>query len=476
MGEHDRYADELEASNRLRDRPSVEQLYTESCRTVRTVYLQFSELKQTVLGLIQQSQGVERSYLTPTEDETLRRLAVSYWHLRLALLEMVYELRDRGDSHPSDRRHLFLPGFAGALVLLDAARFLRDHFHHWKTIRRKLNEPDPSFGLPAGLYDSTQGSWTLPSHIWQLFDAAKYFQHEEAHYRQQEVDSDACAMLQVIDALSNRLKIGWSDYAKLRLRFRFRQFWSMLKRDLYHSAMFQIQKGMGILAADRYLKQGHQPALPTAIRSQLENVLQPGDVLLVRKEFALTNYFLPGFWPHTALYLGDPESLVRLGLDRDAEVLPRWQQLLCCDHETRGRVMEAMKDGVHIRALDSPFRSDSILVLRPNLSSASIAKALARAFLHEGKDYDFSFDFTRSDRLVCTEVIYRAYDGIDGINFSLSPRAGRLTLAAADIVSMGLHEMPFHIFATYIPGSSSQLLFGQQARSAVEQVANPSLG
>ena len=33
-------------------------------------------------------------------------------------------------------------------------------------------------------------------------------------------------------------------------------------------------------------------------------VCRPGDVLVVRKEYAATNYFLPGYWPHAALVIG----------------------------------------------------------------------------------------------------------------------------------------------------------------------------
>jgi hypothetical protein len=131
-----------------------------------------------------------------------------------------------------------------------------------------------------------------------------------------------------------------------------------------------------------------------------------------------------------------------------------------------------MKDGVQIRRLDSPFKSDSILVIRPRLNSDSIKLALTRAFFHEGKEYDFSFDFTASQRLVCTEVIYRAFDGIEGMQFPLSLRAGRMTLASFELVQMALQEKQLDVVATYIPSLGSQLLRGRNAKQAVQQV-NP---
>ncbi|MFM8326985.1 MAG: hypothetical protein ACKN9U_19160, partial [Pirellulaceae bacterium] len=94
-----------------------------------------------------------------------------------------------------------------------------------------------------------------------------------------------------------------------------------------------------------------------------------------------------------------------MGLHQHPHVATRWQRFVRCDEPHCGRVIEAMKDGVQIRRLDSPFRSDSILVIRPRLCPDSIKTALVRAFFHEGKEYDFGFDFTASERMVCTEVI-----------------------------------------------------------------------
>lgn len=129
----------------------------------------------------------------------------------------------------------------------------------------------------------------------------------------------------------------------------------------------------------------------------------------------------------------------------------------------------ALKDGVWIRSLRSPFGSDSIAVLRPRLSAGEIAKAIARGMFHEGKSYDFDFDFTRSDRLVCTEVVYRSYEGIGGIRFELNRRAGRLTLAAEDLLRMALARTVFEPRAVYAPAFAPRLAFGSEAAEVLNQ-------
>jgi hypothetical protein len=141
-------------------------------------------------------------------------------------------------------------------------------------------------------------------------------------------------------------------------------------------------------------------------------------------------------------------------------VRPRWERLLTDDPREPRCVLEALKDGVRIRSVDSPLSSDAVLVLRPRLTQSEIAQAIARGLFHEGKPYDFDFDFSRSDRLVCTEIVYRSYEGVGGMQFQLVRRAGRLTLAAEDLIHMALERQGFEPLAVYAPGRTPALCVG----------------
>ena len=99
----------------------------------------------------------------------------------------------------------------------------------------------------------------------------------------------------------------------------------------------------------------------------MSSLLLPGDVLIVRKEYALTNYFLPGYWPHAALYLGTAPQLAAWGLSGGLACRPQLARLAGAGSAV---VLEALKDGVQLRTLDSPFGVDSIIVLRPRLAPA----------------------------------------------------------------------------------------------------------
>jgi hypothetical protein len=84
---------------------------------------------------------------------------------------------------------------------------------------------------------------------------------------------------------------------------------------------------------------------------------------------------------------------------------------------------------------------------------------------HEGKCYDFDFDFTRSDRLVCTEVVYRAYEGVGSMTFPLTRRFGRLTLSGGDLMDMALERKRLNPIAVFAPSLASGLITGETVDS-----------
>ena len=437
-------------------------------RAVRYTAEFFEELKQSAARLINNGRASERGYFTPSEDEEVRHLLVSYWQSRNALIEVVTSYKDYARLPDDLVQSGFLVSFAGALILIDAARFLREGVHKRSVVREKLNEPEPSFGIPKGVYDRIQRSLTNPVHVWHLYHASRFFEEHEDELKTVARDHDLETVLEIVLRLRQRLQISVSKYSVTRLRTRVHQMVTIVRKDLFKRAMYGLQKTVSRLLSDKYLLLGHEPQIPEKIQMDFEPLLKPGDVLVNRKEHALTNYFLPGFWPHALLYIGNDHQLNEMGIAEQADVKSRWQQVVSCSDSGRGCVIESLKDGVRIRSMESPFRSDSLLILRPRISKRLIADAIGRVFSHDGKPYDFDFDFSRSDRLVCTEVIYRAYEGVGGMAFQLTSRAGRLNLSAEDIIRMSLKNDWFDPIAVYCSGHSSQIVVGDPAKDAIE--------
>ena len=182
----------------------------------------------------------------------------------------------------------------------------------------------------------------------------------------------------------------------------------------------------------------------SAVQQKLAELLQPGDVIVTRHDDAATNLFLPGFWPHAALYIGTETQREELGLVLNSDQVVRSKAPIS--------VLEAKKDGVLFRELSETLSVDACTVIRPKLSPEAVREALVRAISHEGKEYDFEFDFRRSDKLVCTEVIYRGFHNCNQIQFELSERAGRVCLSAEDLLDRAIDGSFFDVVAIYGAG------------------------
>ena len=448
----------------MRERNDDPEELSAAARTVTDLAGFFQELKERARQLESQIGPSDRGYFTPDEESLSRSLLISYWHARNALFELITSFRD-DESQPAPLRpRSFLIAFAAALVLVDAARFLRELVASRPVVRSKLNEPDPELGVPGGVYDTIQKSLVGARHGWHLYHAIRYFEEHEEELRR-NTNPERIALLAIIDRLKHRLDVSIYEFTRAKLRTRADQLSRQVARSLLGRALYGLQKLAGSLVADKYLRYGHQPALPETTAEGVRQLLRPGDVLIVRKEYALTNYFLPGYWPHAALYLGEASELQALGLFEHDDAKPAWRMLLEGPTDSRCvfqsmKVLESMKDGVHVRSVSSPFSSDSIVVLRPCLPSSEICNALARALAHAGKAYDFDFDFRRADKLVCTEVVYRAYEGVGGMTIPLTPRAGRPTLSGSDLIRMGIVQQHFEPVAVFAPAFTTDIVTG----------------
>ena len=429
--------------------------------TVINAAQHFSRLKARATSLTEQIQAQDRGFFTPTEDEQTRHLLISYWQSRNALFELVASFHQLDRFEPEQRPLALMVAYAGGLVLVDVARFLRNNFHHRPVVRAKLNEPEPHFGIPGGTYDHVQRSLTSPVHAWHLYHALTYFRENQDKLRGATAgDADLREVLEIILQLQSQLDVSPENFAMARTRVHARSVRTRIGRDLLGRALYGLQKYVSSLMADRYVKSGHEPGLPTDVDAQLEQQLKPGDIIVVRKEHAFTNYFLPGYWPHAALYIGTAPELQSLRLHEHENLKANWKTVETVDPLRAGRVLEAMKDGVRIRSVSCPFRSDAIAIVRPQLPQRDVAEAIGRGLFHTGKGYDFDFDFSRSDKMVCTEVVYRSYEGIGGINFDLTPRAGRMTLSAEDLLQKAINKDGLATHAVYCPAKSEKIQFG----------------
>lgn len=235
-----------------------------------------------------------------------------------------------------------------------------------------------------------------------------------------------------------------------------KELWDARLKNGFDFPLYHVVAGVSTFLGDtRY--EPTDPALEGDRLEALTTKLRPGDVLLVREEGFLSNAFLPGFWPHALIWLGPPEAWGGLKLAdgtllRDdlagERALARWRTL--DGHPPR--VLEAISEGVVFSSVEHALAKDFVAVLRPTVPEAEVAEALRRALPFVGRPYDFDFDFATDDRVVCTELVYRAYDPV--LNFrvqadgkpDLEPRIpglvnvlGRQTMPANEVARYALY-------------------------------------
>lgn len=135
----------------------------------------------------------------------------------------------------------------------------------------------------------------------------------------------------------------------------------------------------------------------------LNEIIEPGDIIIRRFEGYVDKWLIPGWWNHAGIYVG------------------------LIDNKDN-KVVHAISDGVIIDDLIDFMRTDHMIVLRA--SKEHVSKAIDRAHKAIGSEYDFAFDFKDTLRFSCTELISHCYEGI----ISGKKRFGRMTVVADDIV------------------------------------------
>lgn len=367
-----------------------------------------------------------RGYFLPDEDERLRTIYSRYLAVRSALWALLDDV-SRGEVRREGTNDLreFAVAYAAASLLVRAASYLIELTENAPLTRKKLDEPEPRYHLEAKTFTRIFESLTAPKRWWAYFDAVRFYEKNKSEILALRDDPEVLPVIDLIETETGVIDLRKDELLKRRLGYRLHSFFRRSYSG-YKKVMFGLVRMSGSQIAE--MKQpfvkpsGAGKRVDAEVRERLEKFLQPGDVLVTRHDDAVSNLFLPGFWPHAGLHIGRNEQRAELGLDPagiDADV----------------RFLESKRDGVLLRASTDTLQVDTVVVLRPLLTREEVTEALTKALSHVGKLYDFIFDFGASDRLACTELIYRAYHRVGPIAFELVPHAGRPCLSAEDLLN-----------------------------------------
>lgn len=318
------------------------------------------------------------------------------------------------------REDSFLIGHAAMLARYRHALAFIEHAEMNPAMHTILNEPVPELGFPADTYSRLKFKF-LNVAIGTQFAAREVILKTFDGGRRPEV----------------REAIG-EDAAKIWWAGRGRGEWMTLKnavrivQDGAGAAWLPVQTGVAQWMGDTKVYREGETLISASQLAELPERLVPGDILLERREWFLTNIGLPGFWPHAALYIGTPDERRRFfgedpefvkwvreqgepSGDFEALLRSRYPETHAKSREPDEggapiRIIEGIAEGVSLTTLETSAACDSLAVLRPKLSKIEKARAVLRAFHYVGRPYDFGFDFATDSRLVCTELVYKSYE------------------------------------------------------------------
>jgi len=382
---------------------------------------------------------IARGKFRPAEDEAMAYWFARFLTVREELWSVIDDVLDVLDEQAEHELRYFLVGYAAVCTLVRIDRVMLFEVADHSVIQRKLNEPFPELRIPRKQFTRVFSAFVDQTNVLSLLDAMRFAKKNRGKLLALDSDAKVGFIAQQFDDLETSLNPSKREY--------FRGAWAYISHKWRRRGVVSVRnifaavaEGVGRTASELY--EANNKKVTDDVRSSIAGFMQPGDVIITRHAIALTNLFMPGFWPHAALYVGPRE-------ERDPDKC----------------VIEARKDGVLFRPLRDTLSVDYFVVIRPQLSKNTIQQAIDRAFTHEGKMYNFDFDFFNSDRLVCTELVYRSYDGLDGLKFPLTDRAGRKTLSAEDLLDIALDTGTFEPVAIFgVAGCENDIVLGEDVR------------
>lgn len=174
--------------------------------------------------------------------------------------------------------------------------------------------------------------------------------------------------------------------------------------------------GFGSFLFGRIIESIHAKARPEENIVKLMPRLHKWDIVCQKSPKRLTDKFIPGYFGHAGIYLGDSIFI------------------------------EAIQNGVVCSSPEKFLEGDAFIVIRPEINEEGQAIRMENLFkIQLGKKYDYNFNVESPDRLICTELIYLVFDQID---WKTTKVAGRFTILPDDLVKTSLEnnelEIPFY--------------------------------
>ncbi len=311
-----------------------------------------------------------------------------------------------------------------------------------------FDEEMPNVGLPARTFSGLRARIGRTRDLWLLpLGDEWYEQWILPHVRK---DAKLGEVSKLLDTLRARAK---------------KRVWTPTSRGVSNKVdvvrgelfarWFPLQKGLAEWAGDTRFARAERRLIDDASLAAFHEKLEPGDIILERRNWYLSNVGLPGFWPHAALYVGTQDQILQALAEQPdvkqtfgdlrahyEKLAPKaWASLAERDHGGHAQcILEAVSEGVVSASIEHSCGADYVAALRPRLPPVARARAIGRALTFFGRPYDFNFDFLTDDQVVCSELVVKAYEKLGnddpGLTVPYVELVGRRAVPPTELVRL----------------------------------------
>ncbi len=358
-------------------------------------------------------------------------------------------------------------GINAKLALMVHTSKLMQYLRARPKLAKLFDEPYPPMKLPRGMLQNLAQSCIRPRNLLSLYTFhLTHLDDMRRFYRgkgKSPIVADSAGLLkayydrhhELVDRLMKRIAKD-STWYKFAL--------GKPISDALGQVVAPMQKEIFTWVGDTRVKHKNDYLIKEHMLPEMHKRMRPGDLIVERRNWFLSNLFITGFWPHAALYVGTPVE-VAANFDQDPDVreyfrrkdadgltdylkktfpeaYKSWTSPNTVDGKTNV-VLEAISEGVVFNSIEESCCADYVGVMRTRLTPLDVAKALVNAFSLYGREYDFDFDFSSESEFVCTELVTKAYapeQGKRGILFPWSTALTGKVVRANDIVRKFDHE------------------------------------
>lgn len=197
---------------------------------------------------------------------------------------------------------------------------------------------------------------------------------------------------------------------------------------------YGLSMGFGNMVGLVETRKGYLYHMSESEKDDLIAEMKPLDVLMEKTPFRLTDKMIPGHYGHVAIWLGTESQLKDLGV---------WEQIpVAIQTKIRSghRIVEALRPGVELNALEHFLNIDDFLVLRDTRSDITDEyrrKAILQAVAQIGKEYDFNFDVHTHERIVCSEIAYVVFSDV---KWPLEETLKRYTISPDNVAQLAVGQ------------------------------------